>query len=467
MPQLEPLNLKLTGSAEGLTATLGRVQGDISRFGGQVGHISSQFTGLGGIAGGAMTKIVAGMAAVTAGAFSARAAIASIREAMNQVDDTADAAAKLGVTFSELKGLRLSLGEATGIDTEAIDSAIIKMQVSLGEAARDGSSKASQALAELGLNAEKLIAAGPQRAIEMLAEKISNVQSRSEQLRLIFDILGKSGLSLAAALRESPEGLREAAEWAEKNLSLTGQQIQQVALANDAWDRVAKAIAAIWQRLAAELSPLLLVIAEDVLGVAANFDGVDESVRGATESIAQMYGMVADIKDLVVKPFETVGNLAQFQFKAAGQSIVDMVNFDQADKYLDRVRAARDKAKAAASTYDEPKDNRKVSEVDAMQLENKAAALESEKNAVAATKEAADSVSAKANEVQKLVEAIKPKALSAVTDRAEQLRMIGEMEAKKAKDTLAERLNDKVLGKLDRLIAAVDNSGNLAPIDLD
>ena len=464
MPQLEPLHLKLTGSAEGLTATLGKTQGDLSRFGSQVNTLSSKFSGL-------ANPVTLAFGAIVAGAGAAAIAIGRIREAMNQIDDTNDAAARLGVTFSELKGLRLSLGEATGIDTEAIDSAIIKMQVSLGEAARDGSSKASQALAELGLNAEKLIAGGPQRAIEMLAEKISKVQSRSEQLQLIFDILGKSGLSLAAALRESPEGLREAAEWAEKNLSLTTQQVNQVAMANDAWDRVGLAIQNILQRLAAEVSPLLQVIAEDVLGVAANFDGVDESVRGATESLAQMYGFIADIKDLAVKPFETVGNLAQFKFSAAGQSIVDLVNFDQAEKYLDRVREIRDKAAGGTSKtipgYDEPADRRQVSEVEALRIESKAAALESEKKALQDTKAAADSVSAKANEVQSIVEAIKPKALSAVTDRAEQLRRIGELEAKKTKDTQAERLNDKVLGKLDRLIDVVRNSGDGPAINLD
>ncbi len=44
MPQLEPLNLKITGTSAGLTAALGKAQADVSGFASKVDQQSQSIT---------------------------------------------------------------------------------------------------------------------------------------------------------------------------------------------------------------------------------------------------------------------------------------------------------------------------------------------------------------------------------------------------------------------------------------
>lgn len=455
MPQLEPLNLKLTGSAEGLTATLGRAQGEIKRFGGRVESLAGQFASVASFA----NPVTIALGAIAAAATVAYKAVSEVREAMTRVDDLTDAANRLGVSFTELRGLRLSLGEATGLEGSAIDAAIAKLQINLGEAAKEGSGKAFEALQQLGLSAGDLLSAGPQRAIEMLAEKISEVQDKSMQLQLSFDILGKSGIAIAAALREAPGALQEASKWARENLGLTEQQVNQIGMANDAWDRVWARVGSIFELVASELSPVLQIIAEDILSIVAGsdeaFEGVSKALESWYDSLIQLYGLFVDLSEIITKTFETLVNIAALDFGSASKSFSELVTFDQGTAYQKRLTAIREEA--GGRNRQQPS-------------EAQTEALDSQANALKATQSAADSVSAKANEVKTLVESIKPKALSAVTDRAEQLRRIGELEQKKTitdQMALQRKLNDQVVGRLDRLISAVRDSDNLPPIDLD
>jgi hypothetical protein len=452
---LEPLNLKLTGSADGLSAALGKAHGDVSRFGGSVGGISSQFSGLTRF----INPTTIALGAVAAAAAAAYKAVAEVREAMTRVDDLTDAANRLGVTFTELRGLRLSLGEATGLDDGAIDSAIAKLQVNLGQAAEEGSGKAFEALQRLGLSAGELLAAGPQRSIEMLAEKISQVEDKSLQLQLSFDILGKSGIAIAAALRESPGALEEAAKWARENLDLTEQQVNQVGSANDAWDRMTAAITHIFELIGAEVAPLIQLIAEDVTAFVGELGGAENATQGLTEAAAALYGMFRDIVELLSAPMRTALAAIEGDLTNIGNVWTDAFNFDGVGTSLGRFNEIKREAAERPP--------RQVSEAQVEMLDARGDAIASQAAATKATQEAADSVRDKANQVKAAVDSIRPRALAAITDRAEQLRMIGEREAKKSNDDLQKRLNDQVVGRLDRLIAAVGNDSSRPPINLD
>lgn len=451
---LEPLNLKLTGSADGLSAALGKAHGDVSRFGAGVSGIQSKFSGLAGL----INPTTVALGAMAAAAATAYKAVGEVREAMTRIDDLTDAANRLGVTFTELRGLRLSLGESTGLDSSSIDSAIAKLQVNLGQAAEEGSGKAFEALQRLGLSAGDLLAAGPQRSIEMLAEKISQVEDRSMQLQLSFDILGKSGIAIAAALRESPGSLEEAARWARENLDLTEQQVNQVGSANDAWDRMTAAITNIFELIGAEVAPLIQLIAEDVTAFVGELGGAENATQGLTEAAAGLYGMFRDIVELLSAPMRTALAAIEGDLTNIGNVWTDAFNFDGVNTSLGRFNQIKREAADRAP--------RQVSEAQVERLDARRDALESQAAAVRATQEAADSVRDKANQVRAAVDSIRPRALAAITDRAEQLRMIGEREAKKSNDDLQKRLNDQVVGRLDRLIAAV-GSDSRQPINLD
>lgn len=454
MPQLEPLNLKITGSADGLTTALGKAENAVRGMGG------SMSGGLGGVSGllsklGSMGNLATlALTGIAAAAGTAVAGLMAIKQGMNAIDDTTDAANRLGVTFGELKGLRLSLGEATGLDAASIDQAVAKLQINLGEAATTGTGAAFDALQELGLNAADLLAAGPQRAMEMIAGQISQIDDKSKQLQLSFAILGKSGVAIAAALRESPEGLREAAEWAQKNLSLTEQQVNQVGSANDAWDRMTARIQAIFEMISAEFAPLIEVIADDILGLADDFGSVADIAKIAVDVVAQLYGIMKDIMELGTKPAAAVASIMQGNFGAAWDQLGEAVSFDSAFNSQLGVQAARERARQR-----KPRDQVSDAELEALEAQNQA---------LDATKQAAAAVEDKAKEIEQA--AIKPlPVLGAITDRAAQIKAIAEarnqaaaldkqnqmLEAQKATNT-----------RLDRLIAVTAGRTEPVPIAL-
>lgn len=368
MPQLEPLNLKLTGSADGLSVAIGKAEASLGGFGKFVGGLSSLATPF-------TATLAAGLAGVAAAGLSAHAAISKIREAMVDVDALNDSANRLGVTFSELQGIRLAIGEATGADSSTIDAAISKMQINLVEAAQEGSGKAYDALQRLGLDAGQLLAAGPQRSIEMIATAMQGITIEAERNKLAFDLLGKSGAAIAAALRTSPESLREAADWANRNLSLTGQQVEQIGMANDAWGRVSMQIDGIFQSISAELSPLLQLMAEDVLGVGENFSGIDEYIKSAVDVAGELYGIFKDIVELVIAAPRMLYELVTGDLAGVGDAFTDAFSFDSADKAAKRIAEIRNKAAQAAGSLKPP------SEADIAQLESQSASEEAVKKA--------------------------------------------------------------------------------------
>ena len=438
MPKLEPLQLQLTGSADGLSSALGKAEGRVKGFSGVVGGIGDKLGGLIAKANPVGIAISAAMAVATAAATATAMAVAKVRQAMTDIDDLNDSANRLGVTFSELQGLRLSLGEATGADTSAIDAAIVKLQVNLGEAAQTGAGKVFDALQEVGLNAGDLLAMGPQKAIEAIAAEVSKVGDSGKQTKLIFDLLGKSGVAIAAALRESPGGLREAAEWAQKNLALSEQQVEQVGAANDAWARIGLKIENVFQVIAAELAPVIETIADDVLDWSGGFEGMVEMARSFADLIASTYAVLKDMVELysATSPIAQSYRLLTGDLDGAAEAVRKGFSIDAFDTL-----AAVDKNRADAASKSSKSG---ISEAQAELADLSAAAGEAVSKTTAGidagVKRAADLIRQRSQVIETLN--VAPGPLSATTDRAAQIRRIAEIQgrAKASEDVQKQEL---------------------------
>lgn len=470
MAQLEPLNLKLTGSAEGLTAALGRAQGDVHRFGSSVGGISSQFSGLSSIAGKATLAIGAGLAGLAAAAGLAAGAISRIREAMKGVDDTDDAAKRLGVTFNELRGLRFAFGRITGADSSQVDSAITKMQINLGEAARTGTGEVNDALKSLGFSAAQLIDAGPGKAMQMLAERIGEVGDKSKQLQLVYDIFGKSGLPIAGAFREGGKELQSLIEKQAKIATLTQDQVALIGWANDAWEDVGKAVTGVFEQISAGLAPLMQIVAEDLFGaVTGGLKEAGDYAKLFADTIGQVWGFFNDLTEVVRGLADAMAKFIGGEYEQAGQSLKRALTFDQMEKNQQRMDAIRESAKTDAR----PK--RRVTDAEAETLDAKgqianaeSASLASQLDAAKSSRSAVDSLKLKADQVKQQIEMIKPQALSAVTDLQAQIKKIAELRGAGERNDAMLNQQKTTNTKLDKLIAAVEATGTEPqPIDLD
>jgi hypothetical protein len=438
MAQLEPLNIRITGTSEGLSTALAKAQTDTQGFGAGLGSISSRVSGLIGAAGPVGIALGAAFATITAGATAAAASVALIAAQFGPIDETAKAASRLGVSFSQLKGVRLSIGEASGQSEEEIDKALSKFELNLSEAATEGTGKAYDALKRLGLDAQQLIAAGPQKAIEMVAEKTAALKSPTDQLRVAFDLFGKSGVDVVNALKQGPEALRESYDWAVKNLGITSEQAKQVERANDLWGRVGALVESFWQNLAAEAAPAVGDILDGLLEWVDSLGGAKQLARDVADTFRLILGLAIDIQELIA--------FGDLNFDAGDKMIAEAKKLRDATKdaqstppsseselaAIERQEKAAEEAKKAADVWAKKADSLRDSLATPMEKYEKTLAtlqealdkggLEWEFFARGVTKAGEDL--AKAQQSADSLSA--PKILSATTDRAEQIRRVAE-----------------------------------------
>lgn len=232
-------------------------------------------------------------ATLTSAAAAGVAFVTFLRSQQNEIDDTADAAQRLGLSFNEMTSLEFAFKEGGGIDAATVETSLKKMQINLAKAV-DGDATLRDAFARLGLDAGQLIGQGPQQAILSIADKMQGVSTHAERLKLAMEIFGKSGADLASTLGSGAASLEEAVAFQQHWNSLTDQQVAMVGANNDAWDRIAVIIEGISNTLAAEAAPAMLMIARDVLAAADSFSSVDQYMKNAVTNAVVMAGYVKD-----------------------------------------------------------------------------------------------------------------------------------------------------------------------------
>ena len=349
MPQLEPLNLRITGNANGLSAELGRAQRDVNGFNSDLtskaGGISSMFAGIGGpVAAG----VTAAFAALAAGAAAAAAAVKTVFNELDKIADIADTADKLSISFTELRGLEFSLGELTGLDSGVIDDALQKLLVGLDEARTKASGPVKDALDRLGLDAGQLLQAGPVEALKQIAEQTRALGDPTMQLGIAYDLFGKNAAQMVGALRGGRAAIEESYNFAAKWLGLSEAQVEAAAAASDEWARLGVVVEGIVQLGSAELAPLFKILLEDLIAITAEFGGLQEGIRGAVDGMAYLVGFAKDWRELMHMPFDAAiafrddpGDIFS-KLQAYQDSLDESVTFDSGEKLVNRLRAERE-----------------------------------------------------------------------------------------------------------------------------
>ncbi len=144
--------------------------------------------------------------AITAVTAAGAAAVASgigfiewMRSTQNSIDDTADAAERLGLSFSELGSLKFGFGEGGGIDEKTVEDSIGKLRINIAKAI-DGDQGIRDSFARLGLDAGTLMENGPQQAILKIAAGMEDINDHGERMKISMELFGKSGAGLASTL---------------------------------------------------------------------------------------------------------------------------------------------------------------------------------------------------------------------------------------------------------------------------
>lgn len=305
-----------------------------------------------------IAALTAATVAVTAAVGGGVAFVSHLRNVQNEIDSTVDSAGKLGVSFNELTSLRFAAQEGGGVDAATVDASIKKMQVSMAKAV-DGDKETRAAFKRLGVDAGELMKSGPVSATMQIADALQSVNSQGEKLKLTMAIFGKSGTELVSTLDQGSAALQESIDFQQKWNSLTDAQVTAVGMNNDAWDRIAVVIDGISTQLAAEFAPAMLLVADELLGIASSATDVKSSIQTIVEDTVYFVGTLKDAVELLAVVQSTVNAIAGGDMQAAGDRIADAFTIDQGMEFVNSYYQKRQEIEAQSAKKAEDRERKR------------------------------------------------------------------------------------------------------------
>lgn len=233
----------------------------------------------------------------------------AFNEVTNAIDDTNDAAKKLGLSFNELGSLRFAADRLGGGDAAgAIDKA-------LGEMLKRG-------LLQTGESAVD--------AFKRVADQVQQAATQTERAQIAADAFGKSGIEILAVLQSGSGEIENLVSQWEKTNSLSGAQLEGIAQYNDRWDDVLQSVTGVRNVFVAELAPLLTTFSEHVLGIDTSFQSVTALARDMADMIVGYVGLMKDAATIAF----SVAKLSTGDISGAMSAFGEGIQFNSAEEML-------------------------------------------------------------------------------------------------------------------------------------
>jgi len=212
---------------------------------------------------------------------------ALVKSSFTTIDQLAKTSDKLGVTTEALAGLRHA-AELTGVASNTLDMALQRMTRRVAEAA-GGTGEAKAAIAELGLDARKLAQLSPDKQFAAIAERMAQVSTQGERVRLAFKLFDSEGVAVVNTLRLGSDGLRKTAEEAKAlGLAISRVDAKRIEDANDAMVRIRGAASGIGNTLAISLAdPIADIATNTTEWVKANDELIKQNVSDAIDKVGR------------------------------------------------------------------------------------------------------------------------------------------------------------------------------------
>lgn len=282
----------ITGDSKGAVKAVNLTEKEVEKLGKTTGRVGSSTAD-------AAKRMAAGFGNMAAHAARWGAAVgvaatavtaALVKSGLSSADALAKTADKLGVTTEALAAYRFA-AEQTGVSQEKADVALQRFTRRLSDAA-SGTGPAVKAFEALGLSASELIELAPDQAFARVAEQMNKVENQSQKVSIAFKLFDSEGVGLVNTLALGADGLEQMRSEAEVlGLTLSRVDAAKVEQANDAMNRISKAVVGFSQHLAAKFAPLLTLIAERLFGVTKEAGGMGNVATKAFNAITKAAGI--------------------------------------------------------------------------------------------------------------------------------------------------------------------------------
>ena len=249
---------------------------------------------------GAGTKAFLGLAGAATAATAALTAVTKVQ--FGVVDSLAKTSDKLGVTTEKLAAMRHA-ADLTGVGANTLDMALQRMTRRTSEAAV-GTGEARGAIRELGIDAKRLASLSPDKQFGLIADRMKDVSSQSDRVRLAFKLFDSEGVALVNTLNLGSKGLR-GAELEARQLGLTVSRFDasKIEAANDAITRMKGAFAGVGRSLAVAVAPTVKDLADQTQRWLSASNDIKGTLSGSADIRGGFLGQVADIVDIIKDGF--------------------------------------------------------------------------------------------------------------------------------------------------------------------
>jgi HAMP domain-containing protein len=163
----------------------------------------------------------------------------AIRDVAEFADEMGKAAQKVGTTTEALSGLKYA-GDLADVAFEQLQTGLAKLAKN-AEDFRDGNKSAVEAFAKIGVDPSKFN--DTTELFSAVADGLSKIESGSRKAAIAQELFGKSGAQLIPLLNAGSDGLKQAAEEAERFGQIISTDAAQAAEEfNDNLTRIGKAV---------------------------------------------------------------------------------------------------------------------------------------------------------------------------------------------------------------------------------
>ena len=230
----------------------------------------------------------------TAAALAGAAGVAvMVKQQLASIDSTAKISDKLGIATENLTAMRIQ-AELGGVAMNTFDMGLQRTVRRVSDAAK-GMGEGKDALKELNINAVELAKLSPDKQFSAIADAMGGVASQSDRVRLSFKLFDSEGVALLNVLKGGSAAALEAAAFTEQwGLAINRVDSAKIEQANDAMTKVGLASDGLWKQLTVKVSPALVGIANEVLGVSGEMSTAKDTADALFEGMITGISFAAD-----------------------------------------------------------------------------------------------------------------------------------------------------------------------------
>ncbi len=260
----------------------------------------------------------AGRIGLAAGAAAAGGLAALVKQSIDAGDRVEKLARQTGLSTEFLSEIR-SAAELSGTSLEAVGSSMKKLQRAAAEA-RDGTKSYADEFARLGINVDDFFKLSPDQQFNAIATALDNVKDPAQKSATAMALLGRSGVDLIPLFEGGADALDKMREAARKaGDSLSTEDAQKLAAANDAFTNLQTAIRGVGNTLAIEVAPNLTRFIDFLT---TRIPAAVRAVSGVFEFLGKLIGgIVAVLVQLFDLNFSGVGNIVSALVGDLGASV--------------------------------------------------------------------------------------------------------------------------------------------------